>query len=198
MSAGFKKHGIILNVTSDIYKSADIHIITGPHYAKDQWLSHERVILIDRAYYHPEKSGKWSSMDWLSVGWMNKLGGRDFIEGQGRILPEVKKSTGNKTIFLADYNGIVEKADIVRLHPAQKKYKTTLLEDLRQCHTATAYGTTSLVMAGLMGLKTVCKDKSSIMHQDNWLQLLPYADWRYSEIISGKLWEHLQLSLDRL
>jgi len=85
---------------------ADIHIISGPHYAKHQWLNHPRVILLDRAYYHQERLGKWISMDWVSLGWMNSDGGRDFNIGVGREPCQRKDETDNeRSIFLADHNG---------------------------------------------------------------------------------------------
>jgi len=47
---------------------------------------------------------------------------------------------------------------------------------------AIGYQTSALVTAGLEGLKVICKDKRNIMYNQNWLELLPYADWHYSEM----------------
>ncbi len=190
---GFKCHGLKLLITNDINIDSDIHIVSGPHYAKQRWINHPRTILIDRAYYRQHRSGKWISEDCLSVGWMNSKGGRDFKTGHGRDLPAIEGSAGDKTIFLADYNGQVEDADLIRYHPENKKHNTTLEHDLKQCYRATGYKTSALVVAGLMGLHVECKDETNIMSQDNWLELLPYADWHYDEISNGELWEHLQL-----
>lgn len=162
----------------------------GPHYAKENWRDHNRVILLDRNYYH-------SSNDFISIGWMNKGGGRDFVEGTGRKPPEIKKTTGNKSIFLSDYNGIIESADIIRFHPENSKSKNSLSDDLKLCNRATGYNTTALVKAALEGLEINCKGKTSILKNKNWLNLLPYADWHYNEIISGEVWEHLQLSMNQ-
>lgn len=198
--SGLKRYGLDLELTYSPSHPADIHIISGPHFAKANWLNHPNVILIDRAYIpeHQVKSGEWVSEDWISVGWMNPLGGRNFIEGKGRDVPEVGTPTGDKTIFLADYNGPIEGADTVRLHPQNRKYESSLAEALHGHHYAIGYETTALVTAGLAGLEVICKGKSSIMLEPNWLQLLPYADWHYSEINSGELWDHLRLSRDLL
>ena len=190
LKRGFKRHGLELEITSDRFKEADIHIVSGPHYAKDNWLYHPRTLLIDRAYYHQIKSGQWVSEDWISIGWMREDGGRLFKSGTGREPPTPKdrKSTGG-TIFLADYDGPVEQADTVRLHPAREKHSESLSDALSRHARAVGYSTTALVTAGLEGLEVICKDSRNIMSEPNWLELLPYADWNYSEIESGSFFE---------
>lgn len=158
----------------------------GPNYAKQKWINHDRVILLDRNYY-------LSSADHVSIGWMNKNGGRDFKLGTNKKELFKRESKGSKSIFLADYNGVSENADIIRLHPENYKYKTTLQEDIAKCNRAIGYDTTALIEAALSGLKITCKGKTSILLNDNWLELLPYANWSYNEIESGEVWEHLQL-----
>jgi len=124
---------------------------------------------------------------------MNKKGGQDIGLGSGRKKIILKETTGTKSLFLADYNGIIEQADIIRLHPANQKSKNTLIEDLKLCGSATGYNSTALVKAALNGLKITCKGDTNILNQKNWIELLPYANWNYKEIESGELWEHLQL-----
>jgi len=174
--------------------SADIHVVLGPHYAKDKWQGH-KTILLDRAYYHEEMLPQ-GFMAWVSLGWMRDDGGRDFRIGEGRARPEQRDCQAAKgTIFLADHGGPVESADTIRLHPAQQRPVQGLRESLSEHKTAIGYQTTALVTAGLMGLDIVCKDKRNIMSESNWLDLLPYADWRWSEIASGEAWEHLRESI---
>jgi hypothetical protein len=48
-----------------------------------------------------------------------------------------------------------------------------------------------LVSAALAGLEVICKDARNIMFERNWLELLPYADWHWSEIENGDALEHL-------
>ena len=129
---------------------------------------------------------------------MNSAGGRDFVAGVGRESPEIKdNATGRKSIFLADYDGPIEEADTVRLHPAHANYPKTLLESLREHGKAIGYTTTALVTAALEGLEVTCLSEQNIMSQPNWLELLPYTDWHLSEIESGELWSHLLLSLNQ-
>jgi len=186
LKQGFRKHGIDAALTSCVTQKSDIHIILGPHYAKQHWLKHERVILLDRCYYN-------SSHNHVSVGWMNNIGGRDFKLGSGKDKLKTLEPIGNKSLFLADYNGVVENADIVRLHPENCRYETSLQDSINECNRATGYETTSLVQAALCGLEINCKGNTSILKKDNWLELLPYANWSYDEIRSGELWQHLQL-----
>jgi hypothetical protein len=192
--AGLKKHSIDLTITHDINLEADVHIVSGPHYAKKRWLGH-RTILIDRAIipYHQVRS-RWDSEDWLSIGWMNKDGGRHYQLGSGRKHIERKDRRSERgTIFLADYNGPVELADTVRLHPAREASSRPLLDDLRRHAIAIGYTTSALVTAGLEGLEVICREPTNIMNRPDWLEVLPYADWRYDEIQSGAVWEQLQL-----
>lgn len=197
LSAGLRRHGLNLTVTPNITQEADIHIVSGPHYAKEHWIGHPRVILLDRAYYHELKSGLWKSMDYVSLGWMNEKGGRNFSIGTGRQGPEIRDCAApSGTIFLADYGGPIEAADTIRRHPQDGNEAEPLEEALKRHKTAIGYGTTALVRAGLLGLETVCKDERNLMYQPNWLDLLPYADWEWSEIESGEAWEHLKHDID--
>ncbi len=174
---------------------ADVHIVSGPHYAKDVWQGHPRTVLLDRAYYHDGKSGRWRSMDWVSLGWLREDGGRKFRAGSGRASPEIEeRPAAGGTIFLADYGGPVEPADTVRRHPDEEKSSEPLRAVLRRHRTAIGYQTTALVAAALAGLEIVCRDRRNILSEPNWRELLPYADWHWSEIESGAAWEHLKVS----
>jgi len=163
----------------------------GPHYAREQHLESDNVIYLDRCHY-----GNTSNR--VSIGLQNKQGGRDFIAGSGRKGLTIKENNGTKSLFLADYNGIVESADIVRLHPQNEESSTTLANDILQCNYATGYETTSLIEAALSGLVINCKGTKSILLQSNWLELLPYANWDIDEIGSGELWHHLKSSHNQL
>ena len=173
--------------------SADIHVVSGCWYAKPYWQAqaHPAVIWLDRAFYMPDP-------EYISLGWLNPDGGRSFHRGTGRAAPvPAERSRAPGTIFLADYNGVIEPAETVRLHPAQEKHTEPLTDALRRHGTAVGYMTTALVTAALQGLQVVCKDDRNIMAQPDWLQLLPFADWDHDEIENGELWAHLQPSLNQ-
>lgn len=192
MSAGLRKHGHNLVITSDIAAKADIHIVSGPHYAKWYWKDHPRVILLDkRLYKEGSKPDTMASDPFVSLGWMNKGGGRDFCEGHGKTIPKIKENHGKGTIFLGDYNGVLEKADTVRHHPGNRRSPEPLLNALRRHKAAIGYRTTALITAALEGLDIDCRDSENILSRPNWRELLPYADWHFSEIQSGEAWDHL-------
>ena len=140
-------------------------------------------------------------MDWISLGWLRPNGSRYFHIGEGRDKPEIKERPDKDgTIFLADYDGPIEEADTVRLHPEHNGKSgpppsETLYEALKRHRTAIGYETSALVTAALEGLDVICKGKINIMLEPNWHDLLPYADWHYSEIQSGEAWEHLWSSI---
>lgn len=190
---GFRRVGLRCEVTTDPLKNGDIHIVSGPHYVRNYW---PNTLLLDRAYYmEVQKPPGMASMPCVSLGWFYD-GRRHFKPGSGRKPPEKKDPPGEGgTIFLADYNGKVERADTVRLHPANQKHEESLKDVLRKHRRAVGYQTTALVAAGLEGLEVICKDERSIMSHSNWLELLPYADWSYEEIKSGEaidfLWQQL-------
>ena len=200
LSSGFKRHGLNCTVTSDINSEADVHIVSGPHYAKARWQGHPRTIWLDKRLYKEASKPKGMDSDpCVSLGWLNQIGGRDFVKGFGKDQPIRKpQKTGSRTIFLADYRGKIEQADTIRRHYLEENHTETLEEALSRHDIATGYCTTALVKAGLEGLRVICKDERSIMHQDNWLDLLPYADWTYQEISNGESWKHLRSSLSQL
>jgi len=148
--------------------------------------------MVDRALWHQEKPEKWRSMDWVSAGWIRN-GRKLFRSGSGRKPPQPKTgNTGTGSVFLADYYGAVGQADTIRLHPERETNPEPLLDCLHRHARAIGYNTTALITAGLEGLEIECKSPDSIMSQPNWLELLAYTDWNYSEIKSGALWDHLR------
>lgn len=131
-------------------------------------------------------------MDWVSLGWMRPDGGRRFAAGLGRPAPVIEdRPLQGGSLFLADYGGPIEPADTVRRHPADEPPVEDLRTALRRHRTAIGYQTTALVAAALAGLEIICKDARNIVSQPDWLDLLPYADWHWSEIESGFAWDHL-------
>lgn len=187
-SRGLAQHGLGLTITSDPCAEADIHIISGPHYAYNQLIGKKNVLMIDRAYWHDEMSGNWKSMDYISLGWLKPDGGRIFCLGDGRPSPTIRECHGKGSIFLADYDGPIKPADTVRLHPATSPNQEPLISVLRRHRMAIGYRTSALVTAGLEGLEVICKDKRNIMSEPNWVELLAYTDWRWSEIWDGTAW----------
>lgn len=191
LKAGFEVHGDQAVITPRIDYTADLHVVMGPHYAKNHYLGHSNVILLDRCYYRGDP-------EHVSLGWMNAEGGRDFVSGgNSRPGPEpAPLKMGSRSIFLQDWHGPyderIDKADKIRKHPAEEADKTPLETVLESYDIAIGYRTTSLVTAALMGLRVICRDRQNIVANSNYLELLPWADWSHDEIREGKAWEHLR------
>lgn len=180
---GLNRCGESAVITGDPKALADYHIVIGPWFALPFWQTHPRTIWVDRAFYK-------SDPEHVSIGWATKTGGRKFIFGEGRTPPKrAEKKSGDRTIFLADYNGPIEPAHTIRLHPAQEPAKESLKEALAKHDIAIGYKTTALVAAYLSGLEVIAKDPEHILNQG--AELLPYADWGITEIESGEAWQHL-------
>lgn len=169
-------------ITNDPHAIADIHIVLGPHFSP--WRT-DNTILVDRCYYKGDP-------EHVSISWL-KDGHKVFYKGKGRTPPKIKekKISTNKTIFLADYQGKIEAADTIRYHPSERKSKLNLKEDLLLHDIAVGYETSALVEAALLGLKVISKYSYHILNAQNWVELLPYADWSIHEIYSGEAWQHL-------
>lgn len=96
-------------------------------------------------------------------------------------------------MFLADYDGPqAYEADEIRFHPARGKSADSLEAAFERNDIAIGYQTTALVTAALAGLHPVCLDKRNIMARDDWLEVLPYADWHLDEIENGDVWEFVK------
>ncbi len=211
LKQGFDRHGLDCEITAEIQKIADIHIVQGPHYAFDAWLGQSNVIWLDRCFYGHHRFD-------LSIGWLNPDGSRDFKNknmnfGKGE-LPELKprKDKRDCVIVFGDYGmnpkALIEYSRIhfgrtyYKPHPAESGQVSPVLAPkwtLGQCweiaNVAVGHSSTVLVEAELNGLHVyttdphhVCQD---ITDREQWLIDLSWAQWGYTEIVNGDFWEHL-------
>ena len=187
MVKGAARHGDVIDVTNDRTRQADVHIVSGPWFAKREHLTSDNVILIDRAYVDVKNHG-------VSIGWMDSDGGRYFTAGEGKPKIEIaEQRTGSRSIYLEDYEYKEPiRCDATRCHPARVMSDEGLMQCLDRYDIAAGYNSTSLVTAALMGLRIDCRGKQNILMQHNWLEALPYADWNQTTIENGDLWAHLQ------
>ncbi|MGW8180404.1 MAG: hypothetical protein ACWGQW_16835 [bacterium] len=192
LTKGFGRHGIKFEVTADIHKEADVHVVSGPHYAKNQWLGAKTIWLDKRFYKEDVKPIGMFSDPCVSLGWMTPTGGRVFTRGEGKEPPEIETHTGCGTIYLCNYGEIAPQGyDAYRRHPDEEKPADSLRQALESYQKAAGRDTTSLIAAALMGLDIECLDPDYILNDPDWLEKLPYADWSYKEIVSGEAIDHL-------
>ena len=209
-----------LSITDSRDGDADIHIISGPHFALSRWKHHPRVLMIDRAY--------WGDPDYVSIGWLQDDGSRKFATGDAARKkpglydwkPMIWDTFGEiRCTVLADYgqdvSAIVEEASkrflsvSVRLHPADAEVKrlVTLEEDILWSDVVIGTAGTSIFEAIKLGVPVICLDPlnpiapvcSDSIHadlyrgeRDEWLHDMSYKQWSLDEIASGEAWSYLK------
>jgi len=210
LTYGFKRHGIDLDVTSDICKPADIHIVSGPWYALPRWKGHPNILWLDRCFYG-------DSHDFVSLGWLLPDGSRNFCNasktvGKG-LLPELKPHKKRKrcAVVFGDYGAdprdmlaaARRKYDSVwyRPHPQDTRPAPCFpirgeLSDIWQiADVAIGHGSTVLVEAQIEGLFVESTDPRHVTHylddRQSWIKRLSWAQWSLDELVNGTFWEHL-------
>ena len=201
LSHGLRKHNVTPTITSDRNAQGDIHIVLGPHYAKQECLNH-RTILLDRGFWGNP------AVD-VSLAWMTKNGGRVMVEGADhRPKPELQPWIyGDKVIELVDFGKQPTTGHAYRLHPTTSKPTETLLTALDYHDIAVGGVGTAMVTAAIYGLPVVCLDNRSVCLpisskstnpidiirpcREQWLNNLSCMNWSGSEIESGEAFEYL-------
>lgn len=212
LSNGFKKLGFIPTVTDQLTDDADIHVVSGPHYAKAH-NQDKRTILLDRAF--------WGDPESVTLAWALPGGGKLWFKNApgGRDQPELKPwKTGNRAIVLPDYgNPMTDQIDEacywyqieLRMHPTERPSKWTLQETLDRNSIAIGMKSTALVDAAINGLSIICLDKSSPVaaiasneigktiqpDRKQWLNNLSYHNWKGEEINNGTALEQILCQL---
>lgn len=199
--------------TPKVTGAADVHVISGPWFAYNEWKDHPRTLMIDRAW--------WGDPDCVSIGWLQPDGTRKFASGdKPRPKPEMRgwKDQERSCLILADYNqdvsdvvfeakkrfGFVE----VREHPANTKRvqpalkAAIVLRDVVICHSGTAG-----FEAIRLGKPVICSDPQNEIRpvsagaltdelyrgdRSAWLHEMSYKQWSLAEIASGAAWAHLK------
>jgi len=199
-------------VTSSPHDAADIHVISGPWYAYQQWRNHPRVLMIDRAW--------WGDPEYVSLGWLQTDGTRKFASGdkpRAKPVYEPWKTRDYSCLILADYGQDV--SDLyyaasqrfgcvrVRKHPADETQPVPPLSSAIRLHDAVICGSGTAGFEAIMqGVPTVCLSKNELApvcsasinadlykgDRDEWLHGMSYKQWSLAEIASGEAWEHLK------
>ena len=208
--AGFQRHNLNAELTSDPHTSADIHVILGPYFAKQPWIGHPRTILLERAW--------WGDPDWVRLSWMGPAGEDTITDGHpsDRYKPVLKpwRPLGERCLLLLDY-GMSEKikefeyrkAMTVRYHPVERPSPRTLEQELAEHDCVFGYKTTALVTTAIEGVQFFCLDPTNaaypVSHTDpddtayppdrtQWINNLSYHQYSGAEIEQGIAWEFLR------
>ena len=211
-AAGLGRHGIKAVVTTEIREPADIHIVSGPHYALSAWRDHPRVLLLDRAYWGD--SYGYVSLRWMFKGVPHYPRARSVDRWQrcgAHLMP--LKEADHRIMLLGDFAspptaGFIEAHGITayRPHPHAQPWGQcwiplvtgALWGSFSDFTVAHGFATSTLVTAGLAGLNIIAHDPQTIAarwRRDSrveWCHDLAYLNWHGSEIADGSAWEWLR------
>lgn len=206
----FKKCGFD-TTPSPYVEGGDFHVISGPHFAYEQW-KHSTPLMIDRAW--------WGDPDYVSIFWLMPDGTRRYASGtEPRPYPEMEPwgTAQDNVLILADYQQITTAVEVfakmtfgnvtVRKHPAEEKHTDSLEDALMKADIVIGHSGTAVFDAIRLGRPTVCTDSrnpcapvctswvgAELYRGDRsaWLHDMSYKQWSLSEISSGEAWEALQ------
>ena len=189
----FRRAGV--PVTPNPRAQGDVHIVSGPHYALNEWRKHPRTIWLDRAW--------WGDPEFVSIGWLNSDGSRTFAKGtEPREHPTCLpwKTREQSALILADYQqditGLYTEAVqqyghvTVRRHPADEKSSVSLDSALMLHDVCIGHSSTGLFDAIISGVPVICTDPTNVawqftnLHRGSrakWLHDLSYSQFNHQE-----------------
>lgn len=188
---------------------ADVHVISGPHFAYRHWVGKPRVLMIDRAW--------WGDPECVSIGWLQPDGSRVYARGKEprpHPTPQPWKTREQCALVLTDYgqdvSAIVSAAKArfhyvrVRRHPADECQQMPLQSHLALSDVAIGTSGSALFEAVVTGVPSICLDPRNVcapMCADSldaelirpdragWLHEMSYRQFRLNEI--PQAWELL-------
>lgn len=208
-AAAFKMAGV--KITTCRTEPADVHIVSGPHYALDAWRNHDRVLWLDRAF--------WGDPECITLGWLLPDGGRRFARGDApRPKPELLpwKERASTALILADHMQdtkpleklAAEHFDYVKVrrHPADEPRQDSLESAMMLSDVVIGCTSTALVKAVILGRPAICYDLTNPVapmascfgkirrpEREGWLHDLSWMQFNHDEIASGFALEQLGL-----
>ena len=208
-AAAFKACGF--DTTPSPYVDADMHVISGPHFAFEQWKD-STPLMIDRAW--------WGDPDNVAIFWLMPDGTRRYASGTApRPKPEMMewKDGDSSCLILADYQQDTTAIEVfansrfervtVRKHPADHKGNEPLEDAMMKTDVVIGHSTTALFDSIKEGKPTICTDplnacapvcsswvNGELFRGDRteWLHSMSYKQWSLGEIASGEAWDSLK------
>lgn len=169
-------------ISNSPHTEADLHVVIGPWFALKHWRL-DNTLYLDRAYWGDPNC---VSVHWLKHGEKVRTRGREYRAHP--VLQPLK--SGHRRLYLCDYGRQpCGHYDTVRYHPADKRSKTTLRQDLEAHDVAIGCRTTALVDAAFMGLTVETNDPHSPVYgltdREQWARDLAWHNWHTDELESG-------------
>jgi hypothetical protein len=208
LKKGFDRHGDHSHITPRINMIGWMHVVLGPHYAKDYWLYHPRCLLLDRCHVGDPK--RVVSLAWLVGGAADyrKQSHRRFTKHYEIKIKPWRTGSIRRVLVLGDYD-YMPKVDLpgcammYREHPAKVKPLEPLPQVLDRVDMVIGHSTTALIEAVLHGvpivctqLRNVCRAVSGTYTKPYRVNTLSWANWHHDEIQTGVAWEYLKQHVD--
>lgn len=209
---GFRRLGIEAKTTAARTDDAEIHVVIGPHYAKEANTGKD-VWYVDRCYWGNHR-------EVVSLSRLDMAGGKILPEpGHGmRPAPQLQPwKTGKRALYLHDWAN-VDARDVAyaskyyqieqRQHPADNPQQGSLEDALARNDLAIGKTSTALVAAAIAGLPVITRDLASPVYEiashtvgatvrpnrEAWLRRLSWANWGKHEINNGNALEFFYVS----
>lgn len=207
------------SVATSCGQPADVHVISGPHFAYNMWKHHDRVLMIDRAWW-----GDGDDDPKVSIGWLQRDGSRKFASGDAPrpkpVMAEWKQPWPTfgeiQCLVLADYgqdvSEIVEQASkrfntvSVREHPDDQKHIATLQEAIGWHDVVIGSKGSAIFESIRLGVPVICTEPTNACmpvcagmdgelfrgDRSDWLHSMSYKQFSIAEIADGTVWELLK------
>jgi len=204
-SAGFD------TTPSPYVEAHDFHVISGPHFAFEQW-KHSTPLMIDRAW--------WGDPDCVAIFWLMPDGSRKYATGTApRPKPELQplQPGEDSCLILADYGQDVSDIAMqarqrygvvnIRKHPANGVGPVRLGAQIAAHDICIGSKGTSMFEAIKQGKPTVCLDDQNACapvcspsvdaplnrgDRSEWMHEMSYKQFSLDEIADGTAWENLK------
>ena len=192
-------------------EGGDFHVISGPHFAYEQWKD-STPLMIDRAW--------WGDPDCVSIFWLMPDGTRRYASGtEPRPVPEMEpwREGDSIALILADYQQDTTAIEVmanarfdcvtVRKHPAERNNSQPLQEVMDGVDVVIGHSSTALFESVIRGIPTICTDTQNpiapvcsswvngeLYHGDRsaWLHDMSYKQFTLAEIADGTAWRLLK------
>ena len=191
-------------------EGGDFHVISGPHFAYEQWKD-STPLMIDRAF--------WDDPNSVQIFWLMPDGTRRYAIGtEPRPVPEMEpwRYGESSALILADYQQDTTAIEVVvnarfdsvriRRHPSEQKSGDPLQEVMDSVDVVIGHSSTALFESVKMGKPTICTDPQNPIapvcsswvngelyrgDRTAWLHDMSYKQFTIAEISDGAAWRLL-------
>ena len=193
-------------------EGGDFHVISGPHFAYEQWKD-STPLMIDRAWWGDDEGC-------VAIFWLMPDGTRKYANGtEPRPVPEMSewRDGESSALILADHGQDTTAIEVVvnarfdsvriRKHPAESDNSEPLQEVMDGVDVVIGHSSTALFESVILGIPTICTDPQNPIapvcsswvngelyrgDRSAWLHGISYKQFTLTEIADGTAWRLLK------